>query len=273
MLDLRFVGNYCQQSVLGLHRTANYPRQADVVGLASVDNRVTPRRSATQLQREAGLAHTRLAMNVQVMDTIFPARCVESETCERSGQLGRDLRRFLVGGPMYFTRRPVVELLQPIGNANPARRYGGMLIAPLGESFAPIDLYVPARYSSRLGVVPQFLSAAPHTSFAGRRTTGDQHESAAVLQRLSRHRLGHLVAQLGRLSVPPGPELPAGIGVAKPAILHRRPGRPSVASGVGCVGVRVDGSIGAAATRGLSAQQFPHQFVQVGIVELSDAAR
>ena len=144
---------------------------------------------------------------------------------QRSRQLGRDLRRFLVRSPMYVTPCPIIEPMQAFGKTGPASRYGGVLIAPLGQFLAPVDLDVPARYSRFLSGAHQFRLAAPHPGFAGRRTAGDDDESPALAQRLLRHRLGHFAAQLGRLTRLAGLELPARIGIAKPPILRRRAGQ------------------------------------------------
>ena len=272
-LRLHFIRDHGQPHVRRLRGGVDQIGQPDVVRLANVDDRGAPRRAATQLQCESGLADTRLTPNMQVADAVFVALCVEVELGEHIGHRGRDPRRFLIRNPMYLAPRPVVERLQPRGSPGPARRYGGMLIAPFGEPLATVDLDVPARYSGTVGGDPQPVQAPPHAGLAGFRAAGHYDESAARLQRAPRHRLRHLAGQLGGLHGAAGLELPAGIRAAKPRIVVSGPGRPAVAAIVGCAGFRVDDGIRATAAVGLRAQQGAQQRMQLGIVQRGDTDR
>ena len=253
----------------------DYRRQADVAGLANVDDRVAPRGTADTAPARIGSCPHPAGLECAGDGYDLPSGGVSKpRRASVARQLGRDLRRFLVGesdAPRSLPNHRTDAVLREDRPSEPPRRDVDCTTRPASRSRRP-------RCSGSVFPLPQ---RRPPVSLCGAahrlRRTWNRRPLRTNLppSRNVRCGIGFVTSSLSFAGSPAltGLELPARIGVAEPAILRRRPGRPPVASGVGRVGVRVDGSIDTAATGGLSAEQFPHQVVQVGVVELSDAAR
>ena len=109
--------------------------QAMILALWEVDHRVSPRRCATELEREPRLAHTRRPLDMQVIHTA----CVESEIDSSFRQVRLYFRGRLIGHPVFIAACPFVQRQQPQRSSRLAGGNGRMLITPLRDLFAAVN--------------------------------------------------------------------------------------------------------------------------------------
>lgn len=126
--------NFC---ISILCHTVDQFEHARIVALLEVDHRILPKRVTTEFECKSRLANTRTPLDMQMIDISRG----ESEIDTSFRQVRLHFLGCLIRHLVFTALDPLIKRQQPRRTPCPMGCNGRMLIAPLGDIFATVDLY------------------------------------------------------------------------------------------------------------------------------------